>query len=825
MRITIIATSLCIPAIVLGWSVRAHSQSDPAPAPTYYTPPAPTEPAPPVQQPEQPPLQTDPAAPPAQQPPVGEPQAPQPGAPAGADPNQPGVQAGGSWSLDSGLQGYSTGSEGAAQPAWQMDKREEDPEAKRLRRIESLTLHNNLYGSTGLLRISDAGSGEAGTFRMGILGEWFTSKGFLCTEDYPCGNKTEDRSTRFGTTVSLSLTPLSFLEVFGSFRSQGTSNDVGYPKLLQSLGDSILGVKGFMPSKPDRMFRFGGELQVLMLSSSGSVGPMGKSTGLRVRAMGTLDLTTKEKPIPFRTYLNIGYHLDNSGQVIKETEEKRGNMPITRLERFGLAINRTDAVELGLAVEAPLKYVRPFLGYTVDIPTNRQGYVCDPSKATTRAFGDECLGAKHSFGYIPSRLSIGARGYPVLKGLSAMLALDIGVTGTKKFLEELSPQPKWTLFFGLGYAVDVIEPEPVVKVEQVGRLVAPQAAPQRVIRARVIEKGTTTPVVGAVAVIPGSNAGGYVTGPEGVFETRSVEYGTYTFQLTAEGYEAGACTIEVQPQQPGQQPYGAQQPYANPQGYDAQGQPTYGTAPEQPQPQPASGYYTGAQGDTGAQIIEAACEMQALPKMGNAVGRVSDAETSKPIGGVAVVITDAAGQQHRATTDDSGAFRIDNLTPGVVQVSAESEKFFVHNSSANIEPRKDADVVIQLNARPKRANVIVTKTQIIIRKQINFETDSAVIKGESTALMEEIADVFRRNPEVKMVEVQGHTDNTGSREHNQDLSERRANAVKEWLVSHGISADRLDAKGYGQTRPLAPNVTAANRAKNRRVQFVIKERE
>ena len=124
----------------------------------------------------------------------------------------------------------------------------------------------------------------------------------------------------------------------------------------------------------------------------------------------------------------------------------------------------------------------------------------------------------------------------------------------------------------------------------------------------------------------------------------------------------------------------------------------------------------------------------------------------------------------------------------------------------------------------ERSNVIVTQKQIIIRKQIHFETDSAVIKGDSTSLLEEIADVMNRNGDIKLVEVQGHTDNTGSRDHNQELSDRRANAVKDWLVSHGINAGRLEAKGYGQTRPIAPNVTARNRARNRRVQFVIKER-
>jgi outer membrane protein OmpA-like peptidoglycan-associated protein len=89
--------------------------------------------------------------------------------------------------------------------------------------------------------------------------------------------------------------------------------------------------------------------------------------------------------------------------------------------------------------------------------------------------------------------------------------------------------------------------------------------------------------------------------------------------------------------------------------------------------------------------------------------------------------------------------------------------------------------------------------------------------------MEEIADLLQRSPGIKKVEIQGHTDNTGTREHNLQLSDARANAVKTWLVGAGIEGTRLVAKGYGQDRPLVPNVTAANRARNRRVQFIILE--
>ena len=100
-----------------------------------------------------------------------------------------------------------------------------------------------------------------------------------------------------------------------------------------------------------------------------------------------------------------------------------------------------------------------------------------------------------------------------------------------------------------------------------------------------------------------------------------------------------------------------------------------------------------------------------------------------------------------------------------------------------------------------------------------------MILPESFGILTEIADTVIRHVEIKRLEVQGHTDNSGTPEHNQLLSEQRAEAVRAWLVQHGVETDRLVARGYGQEKPLVPNVTAGNRAQNRRVQFIILEKD
>ncbi len=104
-----------------------------------------------------------------------------------------------------------------------------------------------------------------------------------------------------------------------------------------------------------------------------------------------------------------------------------------------------------------------------------------------------------------------------------------------------------------------------------------------------------------------------------------------------------------------------------------------------------------------------------------------------------------------------------------------------------------------------------------VRLEIYFDLDSAEVKPEYYPEIEKIARFLKEHPDIK-VEIQGHTDSLGSASYNLKLSQRRAEAVKKVLVEKfGISAGRIIAKGYGETKPIAPNDTEEGRAKNRRV--------
>ncbi|XXX75904.1 OmpA family protein [Sorangium sp. So ce134] len=117
--------------------------------------------------------------------------------------------------------------------------------------------------------------------------------------------------------------------------------------------------------------------------------------------------------------------------------------------------------------------------------------------------------------------------------------------------------------------------------------------------------------------------------------------------------------------------------------------------------------------------------------------------------------------------------------------------------------------------------VRVTEKNVVILQQVQFDTDKATIKAVSDPLLDEVAQVLEEHPEIVLIEIQGHTDDRGTDEHNRVLSQNRANSVMAALVRRGIDSTRLTAQGYGRDQPLDNNTTEAGRQRNRRVQFNI----
>ncbi len=649
-------------------------------------------------------------------------------------------------------------------------------------RDQLLNEASSLAGGAGLLNTQHAQGNAAGQFRLGFMTEFFSS-GFLCTSTFPCRNKnggpavTNDSLSHIGGTISLGVGITKWLEAYANTGAYANSDDVNKPSLLQVLGDTTFGLKGY--GKIANTFHAGGFAELLLINGTGAVGLAGSATSARFGLAATEDLRDlrPSSNIPLRASLNLAYSVDNTGAVVSGTEDLRGGVatggtaqPVTRIERFGLKVNRVDHFDIHVGAETFFvdDRIRPFVEYSIYIPINRQNYLCKPNNPSS----DNCLANDK---LAPSKFTVGSRFFPWKGGFNLTAAFTIGVTGTADFIEEMSPVAPWTLFLGAGWNIDTQERPPVEKLVTKEVKIEGKAPVRGHIKGLVHEKDKTEEV--KAAIIAWENhpeLEALYTGDDGRFVTQELPEGKYAFTVKADGYKDGACETTI------------------------------------------------LKGGADATVD---CAVEALPRVGTIVGHVRDAENLAPVANAVIKLTDHESKPLQVTADSNGAYRFEGVAPGaaVLQVDAEDYMTFVDSTDVKVRQEVTADSMIR--HRPKQGLVQVGKTEITIKQQIQFAVDQAVILPESTPLLNEIADALIHNPRIKKIEIQGHTDNSGTPEHNQTLSDQRADAVRQWLVGHGVTSDRLISKGYGQSKPLVPNVTPAMKQKNRRVQFIIQDQE
>jgi outer membrane protein OmpA-like peptidoglycan-associated protein len=220
--------------------------------------------------------------------------------------------------------------------------------------------------------------------------------------------------------------------------------------------------------------------------------------------------------------------------------------------------------------------------------------------------------------------------------------------------------------------------------------------------------------------------------------------------------------------------------------------------------EPASVEFAVKAGETTPVVIQLAF----IPVDGDLIIKVIDIGTKQPVEAELMLNDEALGKlsQYEKTVK-AGAYKID--------AKADEALYLPYSQTVKVVAGQKNVIEVAL----------VKKEFKIVLPQVYFEIDKAELKPESYPVLDEaagtLAKVFAGNDKV-MIEVQGHTDNTGAADYNLTLSQKRAETVKNYLVTkHNLDANRFNAKGYGLTRPIATNNTKEGRATNRRVEFVI----
>jgi outer membrane protein OmpA-like peptidoglycan-associated protein/Tol biopolymer transport system component len=199
-------------------------------------------------------------------------------------------------------------------------------------------------------------------------------------------------------------------------------------------------------------------------------------------------------------------------------------------------------------------------------------------------------------------------------------------------------------------------------------------------------------------------------------------------------------------------------------------------------------------------------------------GKIIDAKTGKPVIAQIDLIDLEKDSLVASVSSDvkDGSYIAPLPLERNYAMSVESQGYMYHSENFSLKNIKNPN-------KPYRKDVKLQPIEIgnkSVLKNIFFETDSYVLKPESKAELNKLIRFLKMNPKVK-IEISGHTDNRGSREHNMKLSMNRAKAVYDYLIAHGIDKNRLSYKGYGFDKPIATNDTPEGRALNRRTEFKI----
>ncbi len=205
-------------------------------------------------------------------------------------------------------------------------------------------------------------------------------------------------------------------------------------------------------------------------------------------------------------------------------------------------------------------------------------------------------------------------------------------------------------------------------------------------------------------------------------------------------------------------------------------------------------------------------------------GLVSDCATGLPLEGAAVTITNVGNTPVAVkTTNSTGQYElaVEEFQP--LKITATKPGYLPNNVLVS-SPANEMDTIVSSSFCIEKPPYVENKPAVV--EKVYFDFNEAILKQDSYVVLDTVVALMKRYPAM-LIEVRGHTDSKGSDQLNQALSEARAKAFSDYLISKGIEADRLTSVGFGATIPIAPNTlpdgkdNPAGREKNRRTEIKV----
>ena len=613
-----------------------------------------------------------------------------------------------------------------------------DPGWKDARRAERSP---NIYGQTGLKRVTSAKADKSGYFDIGVHTSYFIFNDFI-------DPASTDGDTFTATNFTFGVSILDIVELGLATRAATNANtSPNIDKPLQfTTGEILPSLKVAYDLAP---IAVGFDTRVSLPPAQNDVGFDLGNFSIAGTALLTLDLWSAYD-IPFKTHLNAGYVYQN-GRFSGDNQRYFATGLQGHLQ--ALTDNQWfyDHLTYGLGVEAPLPYVTPyveFFGQTaIGVPAGRGAG-----------------GANYNFLTDSSMiLSPGVR-LSAGRGLHFDLGVDLGLTGNGGFLNPRLDKlvdgqpinPFWAAQVGISYTFSPFVAETQVEVREKALGTASGC---------VVSTKNGKPVQDAIVEFTGTDGPRIAVDDNGCFTSPRLDPGDLVIRFKHPEYKPTEVTVQVV-----------------------------------------------ANSDAKANV-----KLVPQPRYGRFKGNITN-DKDEPVDGV-VELTDEDGELVTVNTE-GGAFNV-QLGPGKYQTVVKAEGYYQVGAPITVEPNGKTIRNFELKRLPKKRISLLTKDKIEITSKIPFEHNKARLLRAAEFILDDVVDLMLTNPQIKLIRIEGHTDNTGKEAYNIGLSEARANAVMEYLINKGIPQERLEAKGYGYSRPIASNDTEDGRARNRRVEFVI----
>jgi outer membrane protein OmpA-like peptidoglycan-associated protein len=622
-----------------------------------------------------------------------------------------------------------------------------------------------LSGGTGLLRTQSGDIGSPGTFRIALHAGVFSQSQLVISG---AGSNPGDTNTRFTGDLTISYTPWKYLEAYLGVYNTSNQNERTDPgrtddKLLLSLGDFALGVKGRYPV--GTFTNLGARFEVKFLDSINAASIAGTATNVTIDAISSFDLRKLKRPAPLRFHVNAGFLYDNSLSLLPAGQCATSNsddvcIRSRAVETFAYGIG-SSRVRTAFAADLPFDVhgvgVQPFAEYHLEIA------VGSGDQTVVNALKGSSIGDRLSNPVI-QYMTLGLRVRPIA-GLILDAGLDVGLQSPG--FQYGPPQPAWNVLLGAGYAYDTKSRRTKVVAKTTTREVA-RAPVEGKLRGIVRDANTKKPIEGAVVKYVRPAVTSQSTGQDGTFVSYKFAPGHVSVEISRDDYVPLKSDAEIV-----------------------------------------------GNGETALEALL----VPKPPANGQLHLRVSDPDGSAVMGAT-VHLVGLDGQGLDADADGNGGFNV-RPAAGEWNVEVVAEGRLGRERRVTVAAGQQQSIDFSLAKKPSVSHVTLKAEEIAVKGTIHFSTNAAEILPDGEQLVDEVADVLVRNPRIKKLRIEGHTDNRGDAAKNILLSKQRAASVVAYLVKSGIDPTRLDSEGYGGEQPLVPNLTTQNRARNRRVAFRI----